>query len=225
MQKVKRYNDFINEEIDLRKALTTAALGTTLAVSQPQQTIASTTNQIEQSSETKLNAKETIDKVKEISTIRKTKSNDEQLSNILFEIETNLGNKDSAKLIELSHKLINHVEDKYGYRIPEHKLEEVSASTITDKVKSMTIFEILGWLGSICLAICGLPQAWQSYKDKNSEGISWGFILLWAFGEVFALAYVYDKLDLPLLLNYTTNILILGVILYYKVRPQNKLEL
>ncbi len=222
MQKVKRYNDFINEEIDLRKALTTAALGTTLAVSQPQQTIASTTNQIEQSSETKLNAKETIDKVKEISTIRKTKSNDEQLSNILFEIETNLGNKDSAKLIELSHKLINHVEDKYGYRIPEHKLEEVSASTITDKVKSMTIFEILGWLGSICLAICGLPQAWQSYKDKNSEGISWGFILLWAFGEVFALAYVYDKLDLPLLLNYATNILILGVILYYKINPKKE---
>jgi uncharacterized protein with PQ loop repeat len=222
MQKVKRYNDFINEEIDLRKALTTAALGTTLAVSQPQQTIASNTNQIEQSSETKLNAKETIDKVKEISTIRKTKSNDEQLSNILFEIETNLGNKDSAKLIELSHKLINHVEDKYGYRIPEHKLEEVSASTITDKVKSMTIFEILGWLGSICLAICGLPQAWQSYKDKNSEGISWGFILLWTFGEVFALAYVYDKLDLPLLLNYATNILILGVILYYKINPKKE---
>jgi uncharacterized protein with PQ loop repeat len=92
-------------------------------------------------------------------------------------------------------------------------------------VKNMTIFEIMGWLGSICLAICGIPQAWQSYKDKHSDGISWGFVLLWAFGEVFALAYVYDKLDLPLLLNYATNILILGVILYYKVKPQNKLEL
>ena len=91
--------------------------------------------------------------------------------------------------------------------------------------KGMSIFEILGWLGSICLAICGIPQAWQSFKDKHSHGISWGFVLLWAFGEVFALAYVYDKLDLPLLLNYATNILILAVILYYKVKPQNKLEL
>lgn len=215
---IKRYEQFVNEELDLRKALTGAALGTTLAIGQPQQTQGQNI-QTEQSFQQEINAEKTIDKVKEISTIRKTKSDDEQLSKILFEIETNLGNKDSAKLVELSHKLLNHVEDKYGYRIPEHKLEEVSASTITDKVKSMTIFEILGWLGSICLAICGLPQAWQSYKDKNSEGISWGFILLWAFGEVFALAYVYDKLDLPLLLNYATNILILAVILYYKINP------
>ena len=215
---IKRYEQFVNEELDLRKALTGAALGTSLALGKPQTTQAQNIP-TEQSYQSEINSIETIEKIKEISSIRKTKSNDEELSKILFEIETNLGNKDSAKLVELSHKLINHVEDKYGYRIPEHKVEEFTVSTLKDKVKSMTIFEVLGWLGSICLAICGLPQAWQSYKDKNSEGISWGFILLWAFGEVFALAYVYDKLDLPLLLNYATNILILAVILYYKINP------
>ena len=59
----------------------------------------------------------------------------------------------------------------------------------------------------------------MSYRDKHSHGISWAFVLLWAFGEAFALAYVYDKLDLPLVTNYLTNILILGVILYYKINP------
>ena len=106
-------------------------------------------------------------------------------------------------------------------KILEQKdLSELSSAGISEQTKGMSIFEILGWLGSICLAICGLPQAWQSFKDKHSYGISWGFVLLWAFGEIFALAYVYDKLDLPLLLNYATNILILAVILYYKIKPQ-----
>jgi uncharacterized protein with PQ loop repeat len=148
-----------------------------------------------------------------------------KLSIILDEIKSNINSKDSTKFIELYTKLTSHIESEYDYKIPEQKVEELTEAGIAGMVKNMTIFEIMGWLGSICLAICGIPQAWQSYKDKHSDGISWGFVLLWAFGEVFALAYVYDKLDLPLLLNYATNILILGVILYYKVKPQNKLEL
>lgn len=156
--------------------------------------------------------------VKELSLIRKKSENkDIELSNILFEIEKNV-NGDSTKFVQLFEKLSTHIETKYGYKIESKNVEELSASG-SDVPKDLTVFEILGWLGSICLAICGIPQAWQSYKDKNSDGISWGFILLWAFGEVFALAYVYDKLDLPLVLNYATNILILGVILYYKIKP------
>ena len=58
--------------------------------------------------------------------------------------------------------------------------------------------EIIGWLGSIMLSICGLPQAIESYKKKNSDGISWAFILLWLFGEIFALIYVVYKKEYPL---------------------------
>lgn len=77
----------------------------------------------------------------------------------------------------------------------------------------------MGWLGSLCLALCGVPQALQSYKDKNSHGISWGMLLLWAFGEVFALTYVFNKLDMPLLMNYAINIFVVALMLYYKVNP------
>jgi len=159
-------------------------------------------------------------KISELSEIRKSELSpkDEQLNIILSEIQNNLesGNQENYK--DLFNKLTSHIDSKYGYKIEPKELDSLSS----EQANGMSIFEIMGWLGSICLAICGIPQAWQSYKDKHSHGISWGFVLLWAFGEIFALAYVYDKLDLPLLLNYATNILILAVILYFKIKPKTE---
>lgn len=219
---IETYENFINEEIDFRKGIAAAGLMGALSGSPA---VAQTTTPTSMSTE-RDGVEVYKNKIEEISTIRKEKSKDEKLSIILDEIKSNLNSKDSTKFIELYTKLTSHIESEYGYKIPEQKVEDqLTEAGIGSMAKNMTIFEIMGWLGSICLAICGIPQAWQSYKDKHSDGISWGFVLLWAFGEVFALAYVYDKLDLPLLLNYATNILILGVILYYKVKPQNKLEL
>ena len=159
--------------------------------------------------------------VLELSKIRKNEIiKDQKLVEILDEIAMNSNNEDHGKFVKLFSDLSDHLEKNYGYKIEAKNIEqELTSAGISDKALNMSIFEILGWLGSICLAICGIPQAWQSYKEKHSEGISWGFILLWTFGELFALAYVYDKLDLPLLLNYATNILILAVILYYKFKP------
>ena len=159
--------------------------------------------------------------VLELSKLRESeKIKDQKLVEILDEIAMNSNTEEHEKFVKLFSDLSDHLEKNYGYKIEAKNIEqELTSAGISDKVLNMSIFEILGWLGSICLAICGIPQAWQSYKEKHSEGISWGFILLWTFGELFALAYVYDKLDLPLLLNYATNILILVVILYYKFKP------
>ena len=223
MKKLKTYENFINEEIDFRKGI--AAVGLMGALS-GSPVAAQTTTPTSMSVQSEQGIDVYKNQIEEISTIRKEKSKDVKLSIILDEIKSNINSKDSAKFIELYTKLASHIESEYGYKVPEQKVEDqLTEAGIAGMVKNMTIFEIMGWLGSICLAICGIPQAYQSYKDKHSDGISWGFVLLWAFGEVFALAYVYDKLDLPLLLNYATNILILAVILYYKVKPQNKLEL
>ena len=219
MKKLKTYETFINEEIDFRKGIAAAGLMGALATSPA---VSQTTTPNSMSIQNEKDGVEVYkNQIEEISTIRKEKSKDEKLSTILDEIKSNINSKDSTKFIELYTKLTSHIESEYGYKVSEQKVEdELTEAGIGSMVKNMTIFEIMGWLGSICLAICGIPQAWQSYKDKHSDGISWGFVLLWAFGEIFALAYVYDKLDLPLLLNYATNILILAVILYYKVKPQ-----
>ena len=144
---------------------------------------------------------------------------DSTLNSILIEIKSHLKDHDSSNYKELFQKLSSHINTNYNYRITNNGIPPKD-SINSLKSKGLTIAEILGWLGSICLAICGMPQAWMSYKDKNSHGISWAFLLLWAFGELFALSYVANNLDGPLLLNYGVNILIIAIILYYKVSPK-----
>lgn len=79
--------------------------------------------------------------------------------------------------------------------------------------------ECVGWVGSVLLAFCGLPQAIESWRRGSSEGVAWGFLVMWGFGEIFALAYVIQKFDIPLIFNYLANLLFLAVIVRYKLRP------
>jgi uncharacterized protein with PQ loop repeat len=165
--------------------------------------------------------------VDELSKIRNQKCEDVELNSILDEIKANLSNEDPEKLQEMFSKLSNHLQGNYGFKVGIQKVEDIQEEKVKEvenQPTELNLFSLLGWLGSVCLAICGVPQAIQSFKDKHSHGISWGFLLLWTFGEIFALAYVYDKLDLPLLVNYGSNILIVGIMLYYKIYPQTKSE-
>jgi uncharacterized protein with PQ loop repeat len=84
--------------------------------------------------------------------------------------------------------------------------------------------EILGWLASALLSICGLPQAIQSFKQKHSHGLSWGFIALWGFGELFQIIYVIIKMQPPIIFNAFLNLVIIFVIVYFKIYPK-KLDL
>ena len=81
------------------------------------------------------------------------------------------------------------------------------------------MLENIGWIGSILLAFCGLPQAIESIKTKSSEGLTWGFIIMWFLGEICTFIYILPKLDLPLLFNYTANIIFLAIIIYFKLMP------
>ena len=74
----------------------------------------------------------------------------------------------------------------------------------------MSSIELLGYSGSILLAVCGLPEAYASWKRGYSL-VSYWFLYMWFFGEVFTLIYVVDRLDIPLILNYSLNILFLFI--------------
>ena len=210
----------------IRSTVLGAALGASLFANSPTVSAQTLVKPALTNPTSKDGINDAVEQVEGLSNIRKTDLNpkDDQLNNILSEIQSKLESGNQEEYKELFNKLSTHIEYKYGYKIEPKNLDELSSAGIAEQTKGMSIFEILGWLGSICLGICGIPQAWQSFKDKHSHGISWGFVLLWAFGEIFALAYVYDKLDLPLLLNYSTNILILAVILYYKISPKNTVD-
>jgi len=80
--------------------------------------------------------------------------------------------------------------------------------------------EIIGWIGSILFAICGLPQAIECHKAGHSRGLSWIFLLCWFFGEIFTIIYIFPKMDMPLLFNYVLNMVFLLVMLYYKIKPR-----
>jgi uncharacterized protein with PQ loop repeat len=79
------------------------------------------------------------------------------------------------------------------------------------------VIELIGWIGAIAFATCAIPQAWQSYKTKSSDGVSWLFLILWLLGEVLTIIYVcLTTMDLILLFNYLFNLTALLIIMYYK---------
>lgn len=81
----------------------------------------------------------------------------------------------------------------------------------------MTI-ELLGYVGSVCLAACAAPEAWKCWRTKEPSGASRGLLVLWSAGELCTFAYVLPKADVPLLLNYGSNIVFLSVVWYYSFR-------
>jgi uncharacterized protein with PQ loop repeat len=77
--------------------------------------------------------------------------------------------------------------------------------------------EILGWLGGIFLSICAFPQVIKVSREKNADGMSHLNLWLWFFGEVFMLLYiVFQQFSLPLLLNYSLNLVFVTIMIYYK---------
>ena len=86
------------------------------------------------------------------------------------------------------------------------------------------MIEIIGWLGGIALSVCAIPQAWQTYKTKNTSGISFSYLFLWFKGETFTLLYLFSSdwnsgvFQWPLYLNYCLNLFLAGYLLYAKHR-------
>lgn len=85
---------------------------------------------------------------------------------------------------------------------------------------SYYIHELIGWIGAVCFAICGLPQARECYQRGNAEGINLSFINLWFFGEVLTLYYILPDKKWPLIFNYILNLICILFILRYKFFPR-----
>ncbi|RME80319.1 MAG: PQ-loop repeat-containing protein [Planctomycetota bacterium] len=82
------------------------------------------------------------------------------------------------------------------------------------------VIQFCGWLGSLLLATCGLPQMIWTMKTKRFEGLSIIFLLWWFFGEIFSIIYVLYYLNWPLIMNFGLNLLICGVIIAYYIKYQ-----
>ncbi len=85
-------------------------------------------------------------------------------------------------------------------------------------------FKLIGWVGSIMLAICGLPEAYLSIKRGYCK-LSWSFLNLWLGGEILTLIPILFKIkESYLIFNYSANIMFILIMLYYKKYPRSKNE-
>lgn len=79
------------------------------------------------------------------------------------------------------------------------------------------MLQVLGFLGSILLAVCAIPEVVRTVKDNKCH-LGWNFLILWFSGEVSMLIYIIPMGDLPLLLNYILNTILLSIMLVYKIK-------
>jgi len=82
--------------------------------------------------------------------------------------------------------------------------------------------DFIGWTGSIAFAICGIPQAWECYKNKSARGINPAFVALWMIGEVCYVVSVLMKFGWVhwMMFNYTANIFSIAIITFYLVKDR-----
>lgn len=77
--------------------------------------------------------------------------------------------------------------------------------------------ELLGWIANILFMLAASPQAYKSYKEGHSHGVSAGMLWIWCAGESLSIVYgVLVEVPLPILVNYVINLLFILVILKYK---------
>jgi len=87
----------------------------------------------------------------------------------------------------------------------------------------MNLADIIGWIGSICFALCGTPQAWRCVQQGHTKGISPAFLWLWLIGELCYVAGVLLQFGFVawMMTNYMLNIACVLIMLRYLLFPRN----
>lgn len=75
-------------------------------------------------------------------------------------------------------------------------------------------------IGSVLLALCGLPEALRCIKLKRCD-IGYGMLLMWLLGEICLVKFSFNTEQHILLINYLTNILFIGIMIYYKIKKSH----
>ena len=77
--------------------------------------------------------------------------------------------------------------------------------------------ELIGYIGSIFLTINAIPELIRTINDGRCH-IGWPMLVLWFIGEVFMTIYAFSLSNMPLILNYVFNFVVVVVMLFYKGR-------
>ena len=64
----------------------------------------------------------------------------------------------------------------------------------------------LGWLSTLCFALCYFPQLLRTYRSRNVHGVSTVYWAIVVIGYVTGLLYVRPLKDVVLLLTYSIGL-------------------
>ena len=71
----------------------------------------------------------------------------------------------------------------------------------------------LTWIGSVLLALCGVPLAWNAWRDPEStRGLSWIFLAMWWAGELAMVAGLVRVVSVHVLANYAGNVALISYV-------------
>jgi len=84
------------------------------------------------------------------------------------------------------------------------------------------MWEIVGFISSICGILYPIPQVKKTLKHKRALGISRWFLLLWFLDKFCTFIYVSHLQDYPLMLKYGIGISFVAIIGFYKIFPRKK---
>jgi len=82
--------------------------------------------------------------------------------------------------------------------------------------------EIIGWIYTICFAVCYMPQIYKSLKTEKVDDISVSLFLLSLLGYIAALTYTIGEIGFNLILitNYILgglcSLIMILIYFYYK---------
>lgn len=88
----------------------------------------------------------------------------------------------------------------------------------------MTFVDTMGWIGSVALLICSLPQAVKSVKQGHSEGLSPLMLWLWLIGMVAMLIYFIPLQLWPPVISYAFNLFVASVIIWFYYFPSARTQ-
>lgn len=79
------------------------------------------------------------------------------------------------------------------------------------------MFELIGLIGSLCLAVNSWPQAMLAYKNKTAQGVSLYLLILATIGGVCSLFYVIATKQYTIIPNFLCGLMGILVVFYYKL--------
>ena len=75
--------------------------------------------------------------------------------------------------------------------------------------------KFFGWMTTICLTLCAVPEIYSGLKT-GTVGATYGLLYLWLAGEIFGSIYTIYKKDVPLIVNYGLNSILVTIIILIK---------